>query len=182
MKAIFKKDNIYVAVDRICPDEDKVRGDAQLILESKSTAILYGGRVQISNSNYSNIYLLIDGIKIEIPKYNTSMKTHYTTGELSYCECVAYLNQIEQLGVDTFLDNYKKVIKEYRTEIEKQIGDLQNELSLEDDKDKKHQLKKLQEVFNELSCLLVALYINLNAGLDNFTYIDAYDSIINQFF
>ena len=189
MDAIFKKEiketgDVYVAVTgKGYADEKNVTNNSQFIFDVEHNAYLFGGRVEITGHN-GKCRISIDGISIVLPKYyNYTYNSKIIIGyNLSFEQCAAYLNQIENLGVDTFLDNYKKVIEEYKTDVEKQIEDLKQQMSSEDNQDKKSTLTSLQEVFYEISCLLVALHINLNINIDNHIYVEAYDSIINQFF
>ena len=92
---------------------------------------------------------------------------------------VAYLNQIEQLGVDTFLSNYKAAIIKKKEELSAMCDKIAAELQLHEDEAKEHTLSRLRSKIENLIGLLFLFTINMNAGLDNQTYIDAYTECEN---
>ena len=96
----------------------------------------------------------------------------------------AYLNQMEQLGVDTFLCNYKEAAKCLKNEVSSLSCKLEAELQVHEDKEKERSLMRLRNIIDKLIGLLFLLTINMNTGIDNHTYINAYDecdNIISQY-
>ncbi len=96
----------------------------------------------------------------------------------------AYLNQIEQLGVDTFLANYKAAIIVEKEELSAMCDKLAAELQLRENEEKEKTLSRLRSKIEDLIGLLFLLTINMNAGLDNQAYIDAYtesENVISQY-
>lgn len=164
MNAILFKNGVYVLMKGIdVDDEDAFFKSSDVVTDKKSGMFrLYGGRV--TGRVYTHYYCVkahinIDGFEIE--------------NEGSDERTVAYLNQIEQLGVDTFLENYKKVVAEKKEYVSSMCDKLVSELQVEDDEDKREMLKRLRSQLEDLVGLLFLLMISMNAGLDNKTYTDA---------
>lgn len=179
MEGIFKKDNVYVVIKyksvRNDVDlkelEDYIVGDSR-----KREANLYGGRVFIS---YEEMY--IDGIQIR--EYNlTSTGDASCSVDLSYNKMASYLNQIENLGVDTFLENYKLQLLNFKKELEAMATNIEHDLSLEQNDSMSATLKSIRKVLLNINFVILSLLINLNAGLDNLSYINAYDTILSLYF
>lgn len=192
MDAIFKNGNVYVVVrDKDIRDDVNLKNLEDLIwnkdLENKC---LYGGRVHLSNTYYStgnyqysySDYCLIqvDGIPIEeyYLKDNSIVADNITSIE----RVAAYLNQIENLGVDTFLENYKLQLQELKKELENKIENMQQDLAANYDEEKASNLAELKKSVLIITCTIFLLLINMNAGLENQNYIDAYNNIINLYF
>lgn len=181
MDAIFKKENVYVAV----VDKDIQEGLDQNELEGficetygDEAVHLYGGRVVIRPSS-GDFHLTIDGVLI------TSLRTHNVPTIYNYLDiqtCTAYLNQIDNLGVDTFLDNFKKQLLVFKDEIVKLTNKYEQEQSVKFDENTSKILNSLLETLQKLSMALFFLMVNMNAGLENQTYIDTYNTIVNQYF
>lgn len=175
MKGIFKNENVYVYINN---DEDNKApiDDVCILTDGKSNTFLYGGRVELW-AYYDKVELDIDGISIG--KVDGDVSIEY---RLSYSAATAYLNQIENLGVDTFLENYKHQLQQLKQEMEKFADDLQQELAVNYDEKKAQELSKYKKFILTLGCVLFALFINMNAGLENQHYISAYENIINSYF
>ena len=192
MDAILKKENVYIAVmSKDAREEVDFTKSNDLILcslEDITNNYLYGGRVKLYLKEYacnmycSNIcHIEIDGIKLERPVSRDSGKIELvSTYELSHA--VAYLNQIENLGIDSFLENYKLQLQELKSELAAQAENMQQELAINYDDDKAKVLNSIREVIFRLVCIIFALLVNMNAGLENHHYTDAYDNIINLYF
>lgn len=143
---------------------------------------MYGGRVKIEreeswygSSLQSKFQLFIDGFEIT--------KKEYVSSEI-LDKITAYLNQIEQLGVDTFLANYKAAIIAEKEELSAMCDKLAAELQLRENEEKEKTLSRLRSKIEDLIGLLFLLTINMNAGLDNQAYIDAYaesENVISQY-
>ena len=94
-------------------------------------------------------------------------------------QIVAYLNQIEQLGVDTFLENYKAAVIVQKEELSIMCDKLAAELQDHEDEEKGKMLNRMRAKIETLIGLLFLLTVNMNAGLDNHQYIDAYTECEN---
>lgn len=190
MNAIFKYENTYVFVV-----EKKVREGIdldncnELIIDDgsyKKNNNLYGGRLKLNATYGGYCKITIDGIIIKRFHYKPfSNKSDYwfdVEDQFGFSQVAAILNQIENLGVDSFLDNYKKELQNLKEEFEKLSESWQQELAVNDDKDKKSNLKDLKNILVVMSCIIFSLLINMNAGLDNNHYINAYDAIVSMYF
>ncbi|WP_165153987.1 hypothetical protein [Parabacteroides sp. ZJ-118] len=178
MEAIVKKDNVYVYVDGDCSDEEGLKPYVVIkkIDQNYAEKQLYGRRVVLSTRFDEEGCITIDGISIKQFSYGEM------EGSLPLESVIAYLNQIENLGVDTFLDNYKKALQELKVELNGQADKLEQELALHEDENKEKQLTKLRTLLKTLIALLFALSVNMNAGLDNHVYVDTYEYFINTYF
>ena len=78
------------------------------------------------------------------------------------------------------LNNLIKGVKEgFKKELEIKVEEIEQEQSVQFDEDKSTFLTSLKKFINELTCIIFCLLINMNAGLDNQYYTDAYNEIIN---
>lgn len=177
MNAIFKKENVYVLVRNIdYGKREQIFSDPSFVVadESKCECNLYGGRVYIYG--YGSC-IDIDGISIKY--FNGSDCS--STDSLSIDIICAYLNQIENLGVDTFLENYKKSLMVLKQELITMSEKYEQELAASEDDNKKKILEKIRAKIRNIVCLIFVLSINLNAGLDNHQYIDAYEEVASTY-
>jgi hypothetical protein len=183
MNAIFKVNNVYVTVkNNEVRDGIEVTNLDELIIstEEKTSASLYGGRVWVEkvSRNYRTCYtLMIDGIEI----YDIDVKFSYFNEYDAYDieKIAAYLNQIENLGIETFLDNYRKQLETLRDKLEGIASDMQQNAGDEEDNEK---LNDIRRSIIRITSFLFALYVNMNAGIEMQDYIDAYNTIINMYF
>ena len=188
MNAIFKKDNVYVFVKnkevREDISEDDVKKDIVLDDEYQSENeenVLYGGRVYLScDRSWSNCYLDVDGICIGCICMSDGIFDW--SARLDMSKVTAYLNQMENLGIESFLEHYKKQLQELKKGIEDEIVAIQRELDVEHDEEKVSHIDSLKEFIRQISCVIFSLLLNMNAGLDNHCYTEAYDAIINLYF
>ena len=190
MDAIFKNENVYVVVrNKELRDDVDLDNNENLILcnlkKKFAKNSLYGGRVDLEISTYNSYgythyfdycYMTVDGCDIKL------LRSNEMTREVYFEQVAAYLNQIENLGVDSFLENYKLQLQELKKELENNIKELQQELTLENNEEKAKTLEKLKELVLAITCSIFFLLVNMNAGLDNHSYITAYDTIINLYF
>lgn len=182
---IFKCENVYVLVkNRQLSNDKNSSSPNELILSFDNFNIkeisLYGGRVTIETTNYGRVNRInIDGITIH--RFTCDVNPSLISS-ISPDRLVAYLNQIENLGVDSFLENYKCQIQELKKECEGRIKDLEQDLALKHDDGKAMILSTFKNFVMNLACMLIMLMINMNAGLDNHCYTTAYDKIINLYF
>lgn len=193
MNAILKKDNVYVLVRDKNPRAGITLDNLENLilcnnLNLKSISIIknniYGGRVYLEIPAYRNgsdmlydyCYLTIDGIEI------MRFELYSSTNKLSFEHITAYLNQIENLGVDSFLENYKLQLQEIKKEFESMKDELQSELAVNYDENKASTLDYIKKMILSITCIIFSLLINMNAGLNNHHYINAYNEIINMYF
>lgn len=182
MNAIFFKNGVYIAISQDVRDgiDEETIEDVVYDYNYKDDVFLFGGRVHVRYKGDSTATIQIDGILVLL--LNIRHDSLEAKGELSL-ECIAaYLNQIENLGVDTFLNNYKENLASIKAEFTKQAENMAQELSAQYDEDKSSTLEKLRKSIRLLSVLLFSLMINLNAGLENHVYQEAYNNIINLYF
>ncbi len=176
MEAIFLVNGVYVCIDDNRSYRRELEEEQTFIVNEGGRCVLFGGRVVVENYGLS-----IDGIEL----YN--FKIGYTEPLSNYFSIeaiTAYLNQMGQLGVDTFLCNYKEAAKCFKNEVSSLSCKLEAELQVREDKEKERSLMRLREIIDGLIGLLFLLSINMNAGIDNHTYINAYDeceNIISQY-
>ena len=117
MNSIFKKENVYVAIkgknfrDGInLEDLDSLIFSPQYKYK-KNEVSLYGGRVYLHYYN-DDLTFAIDGIPIrEIHNYKNGL---FASSSMEVDKATAFLNQIENLGVDSFLENYKSQLQEFK--------------------------------------------------------------------
>ena len=185
MKGIFKHENVYVLIKKDIRDDVNTEDINALVFSSdfefeKSDVYLYGGRVHLKKSVYKNINLQIDGIKIK--KIELHQGDYNSSDEWELETMVAFLNQMENLGIDTFIDNYREQLKNIKKDIESMAEKLEQELSIKYDQFKDNNLFSYRSFIKELSCIIFLFFINMNAGLENHFYTDAYDTIIDMYF
>ena len=188
MDGIFKKDNVYVYVDNK-EERDGVQGeDMDALVYSpdsdyvRSHVYLYGGRLYLEHSYSTSVLCLkVDGIPIYELCYEENYE--YTLDDrFKIDKIVAFLNQIENLGIDTFLENYKNQLQQFKAEMEEKVEKMQQEQSIQFDENKKTYIDSIRQLIANLTCMIFCLLINMNAGLDNQTYTDAYNEIVNLYF
>jgi len=192
MDAILKNGNVYVAVmDKYAREGIDFSESTGLVLCSQKDVtknLLYGGRVKLylhsysSRSYASNVcYIELDGIQLNRTvlreQGNIELVSTYTL-----TQAAAFLNQIENLGVDSFLENYKLQLQGLKSELEVQADGLQQELALNYNENKAKVLDSIKKAILSLACIIFSLLVNMNAGLENHHYTEAYDNIINLYF
>jgi hypothetical protein len=159
MEAILLENGIYIGVDTYVDkslDDSKIQESKEFVVincnsNPKREAILFGGRVDVYGSN-SGWSLSVDGISI---KKLCSTSWHYDNDGFYYAkvdssldtaQVTSYLNQMQQLGVDTFLANYKQSLEKSKEELSVICDKLESELSVQENEIKKKFLGKLRDV------------------------------------
>lgn len=180
MEAIFLVNGVYVCIDYNRSYKREVEEEQTFIVDEGGRCVLFGGRVVVKGSSLG-YWLSIDGIELS----NLTIGDTVNLSKRFSIEAItAYLNQMEQLGVDTFLCNYKEAAKCLKNEVSSLSCKLEAELQVCEDKEKERSLMHLRNIIDKLIGLLFLLTINMNAGLDNQTYINAYDqcdNVISQY-
>ncbi len=186
MEAIIKNENVYVVVNNMDVREGVNLEDSEnlIMLNERFQKNLYGGRVVLRNDYYWgswSYYLKIDGIEIKTYRIDSEMKVH-SSGSFTLEQIASFLNQIENLGLDPFIDNYKLQLQNLKNEIEVQVQNMQNDLSMNYNEERAKMLDNIRRGLLDLSFFVCTLLINMNAGLSNQHYIDAYDAVVNMYF
>lgn len=170
MVAIYFKDGVYVALDKV----DK-ESEFYITNESKMN-YLYGGRITIDSYSWRQWHIDIDGIRII--KYEDILTENFNINEVC-----AYLNAIEANGVDAFLENYKKSIEFLYTELKEREQKAETQLGVASDASAiQTLLSSLEKIRNRLFILLgmlFSLYTQMPAGLENEKVISVYQSLTN---
>lgn len=183
MEAILLKNGIYIGVDTYVDkslDDSKIQESKELVcckVYSSGEAILFGGRVGVRYRSRGDWNLSVDGIIIKVLGYNTD--NPYFKNSLQ--NVVAYLNQMQQLGVDTFLANYKLSLEKTKEKLTVICDKLEGELSVQENEGKAKLLAQLRGVIIEMIVILFGLMVDVNVGLDNHNYVDAYNEIVNEY-
>lgn len=186
MNAILKKENVFVAIkSKDFRDDINLNEVGSLIYSSdsyyeKRRVGLYGGRVYLEYYTEHNLTITIDGIPIREIGYDKELP--FTQIIITVFKATAFLNQIENLGIDSFLENYKSQLQEFKKDLEIQAEKIEQEQSVQYDENKSIFLSYLRKFIIELTCIIFCLLINMNAGLDNQFYTDAYNEILNLYF
>lgn len=178
------KDNVFASGEVDYPHSKALKSDPSVVALFEycdQTECFFGGRVVIQKVDTNGIFSLsVDGIQIQLVKVDQN-ENLYLDSNLSLSQVTAYLTQMQNLGVDTFLANYKQTVQEFKAEVQEMTSKLEQELAVNADDAKGHQLNSLRCFLSELMCILFALTVNMNAGLDNYVYVDAIESIQHLF-
>lgn len=176
---LFKKDGVYVVIPEIAHvKQNEVKNDPNLVYhyDYKYHNVLYGGRVELKFYTSEELFFIVDGIYIE--QYGAALSF---SSSLNIGTVAAYLNQIENLGVDTFLENYKAQMQAMKEQLNEVGNQLAAELAVQEDAEKSKMLADIRKALLSLICLICTLSIHMNAGLDNYKYIDAAESVMTQY-
>lgn len=199
MKTIFFQNGVYVCSEEefdFEDDDNKVKTDVSIIIcDDRScqcdSKLLYGGRVIVDFPRYDGgkFTLTIDGVEIKSLYYeylNGTCAVIRITNELTVQKVTAYLNQIEQLGIDTFLENYKTTLENFKADImalcEKYESLLKEEEPNSESADTyKDFLDRARACLTILTIMLFSLACNMRTGLDNHVYEDAYNEVLAEY-
>ena len=97
----------------------------------------------------------------------------------------AYLNQIEQLGIETFLENYKTALENSKADI-MVLCEKYESLLKEDESDSgsantyKAFLDRARACLTIFTIILFSLACNMKTGLDNHVYEDTYNEVLAE--
>ena len=110
----------------------------------------------------------------------------YVTGNLITQKVTAYLNQIEQLGIDTFLENYKTALETFKADIMVLCEKYESLLKEEEPNSGsantyKDFLDRARACLTILTIILFSLACNMKTGLDNHVYEDAYNEVLAEY-
>lgn len=163
LNAILKKDNVFVYVRDI---DDDVKNDPSLILEEQNRKPIQLGRVLLRNTSvFSNPFQLcrlwVDGITIYRGVYDINIKAVRLDYELPHETIVAYLNQIEFFGADSFLENYLKALKEFRDELSVREDKCSRYLTVQENINEIEQLNRLTALHDHLNSLIFNLSVHI---------------------
>ena len=196
MKTIFFKNGVYVyskAKFNFEDDDNKVKTDDSIIVsaspyDSGSGLLLYGGRVEVYLYR-DKCNLTIDGVEIkgfDNKSSNESCAMICVTDDLTTQKVTAYLNQIEQLGIDTFLENYKTALETFKADIMVLCEKYESLLKEEEPNSGsantyKDFLDRARACLTILTIILFSLACNMKTGLDNHVYEDAYNEVLAEY-
>ena len=197
MRTIFFQNCVYVYSEEFFDfedDDNNAKTDVSIIVSAKSnftdSRLLYGGRVRVYLESNHGSNLTIDGVDIKDFHYNETSTNpcsgFYITDELTVQKVTAYLNQIEQLGIDTFLENYKTALENFKADImvlcEKYESLLkEEEPNSESANTYKEFLDRARSCLTILTIILFSLACNMKTGLDNHVYEDAYNEVLAEY-
>ena len=200
MKTIFFQNGVYVCSEEefdFEDDDNKVKTDVSIIIcDDRScqcdSKLLYGGRVIVDFPRYDGggkFTLTIDGVEIKNLYYeylNGTCAVIRVTNELTVQKVTAYLNQIEQLGIDTFLENYKTTLENFKADIMALCEKYESLLKEEEPNSGsantyKDFLDRARSCLTILTIILFSLACNMKTGLDNHVYEDAYNEVLAEY-
>ena len=180
MNAIFKKDKVFVYVTDALY---RPSGDPSFVTyvdNCDHDVNLFGGRVNIRNRTAGGTNRLwVDGIEI----WNGRTFAHGffdLDNSLSIETIVAYLNQMAALGIDAFLENYKKALQEFEEEMLKLEEKYESRLAMREDEVDRKRLDHIKETLVYLKVGLFNLSIHRPFGLDDQLYEDAQKDFVNR--
>lgn len=139
------------------------------------STILFGGRVVLTMKDNRKGELSVNGIDI----YEGTQDA--LTSDLSGETIVAYLDLMNSLGIDTFLEYYKKVVKEYRDEMSALEEALEDRQSERQDKDVWKRLSTIRDIRFRLSFMVFNLSILMPTGINDSQYEEAYNRIVSRY-
>lgn len=195
METIFFKNGVYVCSEEEFNFEDndnKVKTDDSIIVSASrydsDSRILYGGRVEVYLYR-DECNLTVDGVEIkgfDNKSSNESCAMIYVTDKLTVQKVTAYLNQIEQLGIDTFLENYKTALENFKADIMALCEKYESLLKEEEPNSGsantyKDFLDRARACLTILTIILFSLACNMKTGLDNHVYEDAYNEVLAEY-
>ena len=197
MKTIFFQNGVYVYSEEefdFEDDDNKEKTDVSIIVSADSpygsdSRLLYGGRVKVSLRYDLGCRLTIDGVEIkgfDKKSSNEACAMIYVTGNLITQKVTAYLNQIEQLGIDTFLENYKTALETFKADIMVLCEKYESLLKEEEPNSGsantyKDFLDRARACLTILTIILFSLACNMKTGLDNHVYEDAYNEVLAEY-
>lgn len=74
---------------------------------------------------------------------------------------VAYLNQIEFFGADSFLENYLKALKEFRDELSVREDKCSRYLTVQENMNEMEKLNRLTDLHDHLNSLIFNLSVHI---------------------
>lgn len=179
MEAIVKQNEVFLFIKNDTFELADNIPDGIVIVNSDITENqLFGGRVRLTSNGEK---ISVDGIKIRRIKYDES------DGEITLSEwfpkdsVCSFLNQMEMLGVDTFLSNYKQSLLDTKSHYEELALKLETDISVSDNSDLRRRLRYIRSFLGELICTIFIIAINMNAGMDNHMYSNAFNEFINLY-
>ena len=176
MDAILKKDNVFVYVKDLSYEVEK---NSSFISSPYTSFELYGGRIQC-DGNYDNVhdalcYLYIDGINI-VNDWGIN-----DPNDLPIRTVVAYLNQMEALGIEAFLENYKKALQEFEKELSGMEERLARCLTINDDGDERQRLNNIVDIHFKVSTEIFRLSKHMPINVENQKYEEVKQDFLSQF-
>jgi hypothetical protein len=179
MEAIVYHNGVYMFVMDNSKELSENIPDEEIVVSSNiADKKLVGGRIRLAK-NGARLY--VDGIEIQTINCDDYGKITFIQDHPKDSVC-AFLNQIEMLGVDTFLENYKQSLLNAKSSYEDLANKIETNISISPDRDDlKRRLIYINEFLHEVICIVFILTINMNAGMDNHVYSDSFSEFINLY-
>ena len=147
---------------------------SKAVLPNDST-ILFGGRVVLTMKDNRKGELSVNGIDI------CEGTQDALTSDLSGETIAAYLDLMNSLGIDTFLEYYKKVVKEYRDEMSALEEAFEDRSADNRDIEARKGLSTIRDIRFRLSFMVFNLSILMPTGISDSQYEEAYNSIVSRY-
>lgn len=169
---IIFKDGIYT---HICVPHEKLeelRDKEILYAENWDESYdLYGGRVKLTCRG--DVKFTIDGINIDFGN-----PTPYSTA-------ANFLNQIEQCGIDVFLEKYKETVEILKEKLEKEKQELEFKQQQEDDENEKYKIgydiQAIKRRIDHFLFIFLLLLMHYPTGIELSQYTNIYNDIITLY-
>ena len=139
------------------------------------STILFSGRVLLTMKDNQKGELSVNGI--DICEGMQDALTSVLSGET----IAAYLHLMNSLGIDKFLEYYKKVVKEYSDEMSALEETLEYRLSERQNKDVWKRLSTIRDIRFRLSFMIFNLSILMPTGINDSQYEEAYNRIVSRY-
>lgn len=139
------------------------------------STILFGGRVVLTMKDNRKGELSVNGI--DICEGTQDALTSVLSGET----IAAYLHLMNSLGIDTFFEYYKKVVKEYCDEMSALEEALEDRQSERQDKDVRKRLSTIKDIRFRLSFMILNLSMLMPTGINDSQYEETYNSIVSRY-
>ena len=139
------------------------------------SSILFGGRVVLTMKDNRKGELSVNGLDI------CEGTQDALTSDLSGETIAAYLDLMNSLGIDTFLEYYKKVVKEYRDEMSALEEAFEDCSADSRDIEAQKGLSTIRDIRFRLSFMVFNLSLLMPTGINDSQYEEAYNSIVSRY-
>lgn len=183
MEAIVNYNGVYLFVKDNSSEFSENLPEGAIVVDNNSAEKqLFGGRIRLSRLNRTGARLYVDGIIIKVINFDDSDGKILFEEVLPTDSVCSFLNQIEMLGVDTFLENYKQSLLDAKEKYEDLARKIEANISISpNDSELKRRLRFINEFLGEMICIIFMLAINMNAGMDNHMYSNAFSEFVNLY-
>lgn len=175
---IIKREGIYVSIYQLPVNTREVLIENEQVIvgefhreDDVCECHLYGGRVLVSYEQTQEYYLQVDGIRI------IDFSLYSNNCSLDIERVTHYLNQIEQLGVDKFVENYKTVIIQRQEALMQEKSEIEKILENQESPKLLNRLEKLRDLSRDSLFILFMLMMHQPCGIGDAKYIDVFNTI-----